>query len=75
MTDAPAPSLTTRAVMQRWAKCHDTWMIAKHFGISEAEVSRILAAEQDRKHRVRETAARHRERLRVLRQTFSATPF
>jgi hypothetical protein len=75
MSDARASGLTTRAVMQRWAKHHDTWMISKHFGVSEAEVSRIVSAEQDRKHRVRTGASRHREHLRVLRQTFSATPF
>jgi hypothetical protein len=67
--------LTTRAIMHRWAMCHDTWMIAKHFDISEAEVSRILAAEQDRRHRAKTNAARHREQLRMLRQTFSAAPF
>jgi hypothetical protein len=61
--------------MQRWAMSHDTWMIAKHFGVSEADVSKILAAEQDRKHRVADGARRHREQLRRLRQSFAATPF
>lgn len=75
MSDARAIGLTTRAVMQRWAKHHDTWMIAKHFGVSEAEISRIVAAEQDRRHRLATGAAQQRERLRELRQTFSATPF
>lgn len=75
MSDARLLGITTRAVMQRWAMCHDTWMIAEHFGIAEAEVSEILAAEQDRKHRVKATAARHREQLRQLRQHFAATPF
>lgn len=63
MTDARSPGLTARAIMQRWAKCHDTWMIAKYLGVTEAEVYRILAAEQDRKERIRATAAQHRERL------------
>lgn len=75
MTDARLLGITTRAVMQRWAKAHDTWMIAEHFGITEAEVARIVAAEQDRKHRVAEGARRHREQLRRLRQHFSSSPF
>lgn len=75
MTDARLLGITTRAVMQRWAMSHDTWMIAQHFGISEAEVARILAAEQDRKARVKANAARHREDLRQLRAHFAATPF
>lgn len=75
MTEPRLLGITTRAVMQRWAMSHDTWMIAKHFGISEAEVSKILAAEQDRKALVKATAARHREQLRQLRQHFATTPF
>jgi hypothetical protein len=73
--DARQLGITTRAVMQRWAMSHDTWMIAQHFGITEAEVTRILAAEQDRKARVKANNIRRREELRQLREHFAATPF
>ena len=75
MTDGSFARITTRDVMRRWARCHDTWMIAQHLGTSEAHVACILAAEQDRKHRVAEGVRRHREQLRRLRQHFAATPF
>lgn len=73
--DARLLGITTRAVMQRWAMSHDTWMIAQHFGISEPEVARIVAAEQDRKARVKANTIQRREELRRLREHFSATPF
>ena len=75
MTEPRLLGITTRAVMQRWAMSHDTWMIAQHFGISEAEISKILAAEQDRKARIKANNVRRREALRQLREHFSATPF
>lgn len=75
MTDARLLGVTTRAVMQRWMAGHDTWMIAKHFGISEGAVHGIVAKERDRLHRVKETAQRRRDQLRQLREHFSATPF
>lgn len=74
MTDPRLLGITTRAVMDRWMAGHDTWLIAKHFGISEGEVHRIVATERDRMHRVKETSRRHREQLRQLREHFSATP-
>lgn len=73
--DARLLGITTRAIMQRWAMSHDTWMIAQHFGIEEFEVARIVAAEQDRKARVKANNIRRREQLRQLREHFSATPF
>lgn len=75
MTDGSFARITTRDVMQRWAKCHDTWMIAQHLGTSEAEIARILAAEQDRKHRVADGLRRHHERLRLLQQRYVYKPF
>ena len=75
MNEGRALGVTTRAVMQRWMAGHDTWMIAKHFEISEGEVHGIVAKERDRLQRVKETARLHREQLRLLRQRFSATPF
>jgi hypothetical protein len=61
---------TCKAVIRRWRKGHDTWMIGRHYGIAEADVCRILAAEQDRKRRNKIAAMR-----RAITADFAASPF
>lgn len=59
MSSADAFLSTTRAaVIRRWNNGYDTLAIGRHYGIDEADVCRILTAEQDRKRLVKLTLAR-----------------
>jgi hypothetical protein len=59
MTSPDAFLSTTRAaVIRRWNLGYDTLTVGRHYGIDEADVCRILAAKQDRKHFVKLALAR-----------------
>ena len=49
---------TRAAVIRRWNNGEDSLTRGRHFGISEADVCRIIAAEQERKLLVKLTLSR-----------------
>lgn len=61
MVAAPTPELTgtdlpawiQRSVVGCWRRGSDTLDLAQHFDMAEADVCRIIAAEQDRRHEER----------------------
>ena len=55
-TEPRRPSACATEVLRRWAFGHDSAAIAAALGISEPEVCRIVAADQDRRHAARAAA-------------------
>ena len=58
-TGTELPAWIQRSVAGFWRRGTDTLDLAQHFDMAEADVCRIIAADQDRRHAARAAAQRH----------------